>query len=157
MTLVIPESPYFEIEEFAVSGAYPYLVEPVPPIFRRWVEQLVRGALHPLRVAYAKPFRVLSGYRSEALNQAVGGSPTSQHRFAQASDIGCADPGELFRLAWEKRAELDAGQLIYYPLKGFVHIATRSLKYPVPTFFVSRTGKSYLLVDTQAEMEAAIS
>lgn len=157
MGLVIPESVYFKIEEFAVSGAHPHLVEPVPDIFRKSIERLVRGVLHPLRVAYGKSMRVLSGYRNDLLNEAVGGSPTSQHRFGQAADIGCADPGELYRLAWEMRAELDCGQIIYYPLRGFVHFATKSSRYPKPTFFVSRTGKSYQLVDTQAEMEAAIS
>lgn len=156
MGLVIPESPFFTIEEFAVSGEHPELVEPVPAIFRKSVERLVRGVLHPLRVALGRSMRVLSGYRPDALNKAVGGEPTSQHRFAQASDITCRDPGELFKLAWDKRADLDCGQIIYYPLRGFVHFATKSSKYPKPTFFVSRGPKQYQQVDTDAEIEAAI-
>lgn len=36
---------------------------------------------------YGKPIYVNSGYRSEALNKAVGGSSTSQHRLGMAADI----------------------------------------------------------------------
>lgn len=156
MGLVIPESPFFTIEEFAVSGEHPDLVQPVPDMLRKSVERLVRGCLHPLRVALGRPFKVLSGYRSPTLNQMVGGSPTSQHVFAQAADITCRDPGELFQLAWSKRADIDAGQIIYYPLRGFVHFAIKSSKYPKPTFFVSRGAKQYTLCDTDAEIAAAI-
>ena len=156
MGLVISESPYFTIEDFAVSGEHPDLVQPVPDMLRKSVERLVRGCLHPLRVALGRSMRVLSGYRSPTLNQAVGGSPTSQHVFAQASDIACRDPGELFKLAWDKRAEIDAGQIIYYPLRGFVHFATKSAKHPKPMFYVSRGPKQYTQVDTDAEIEAAI-
>lgn len=157
MAPVIPESPFFEIEEFAVSAAHPELVEPVPPTLRKFVELLVRGTLHPLRVALGRQFRVLSGYRNDALNAAVRGEATSQHRLAQAADITCRDPGELFRLAWEKRAELDCGQIIYYPLRGFVHFATKSARFPNPAFFVSRGPKSYQPVTTQAQLEAALA
>ena len=36
---------------------------------------------------YGKPIYVNSGYRSEALNKAVGGSKTSQHVLGMAADI----------------------------------------------------------------------
>lgn len=43
------------------------------------LENLVKYVLDPLREKYGKPIYVNSGYRSEALNKAVGGSKTSQH------------------------------------------------------------------------------
>lgn len=43
------------------------------------LENLVKYVLDPLRDMYGKPIYVNSGYRSEALNKAVGGSNTSQH------------------------------------------------------------------------------
>lgn len=49
--------------------------------------RLVDNVLDPLREAYGKPIRVTSGYRSEELNKAVGGSPTSDHRSGRAADI----------------------------------------------------------------------
>lgn len=51
------------------------------------LENLVKYVLDPLRDIYGKPIYVNSGYRSEALNKAVGGSNTSQHRLGMAADI----------------------------------------------------------------------
>lgn len=48
---------------------------------------LVDNILDPLREAYGKPIIVTSAYRSQKLNQAVGGSKTSQHLLGQAADI----------------------------------------------------------------------
>lgn len=52
--------------------------------------KLIDVILDPLREEYGKPITVSSGYRSEKLNKAVGGSSTSQHRCldrAAAADI----------------------------------------------------------------------
>lgn len=43
--------------------------------------------LEPVRKRYGIPFKPSSGYRSIALNEAVGGSKTSQHCFGQAVDF----------------------------------------------------------------------
>ena len=43
--------------------------------------------LQPIRDFYGKPVKVTSGYRSKALNIAVGGSQTSQHSHGEAADI----------------------------------------------------------------------
>lgn len=48
---------------------------------------LVTNVLQPLRDYLARPVRISSGYRSAAVNDAVGGSATSQHRTGQAADI----------------------------------------------------------------------
>jgi hypothetical protein len=47
-------------------------------------------ALHifqPCREHFEKPLRVTSGYRSEALNEAIGGSKKSQHSKGEALDM----------------------------------------------------------------------
>lgn len=41
----------------------------------------------PIRNHFKRPIHISSGYRSEALNKAVGGSRTSQHSTGQAMDI----------------------------------------------------------------------
>lgn len=57
------------------------------------LKELCVNVLEPLRVALGKPISVTSGYRSPALNKAVGGAvdkngkPKSQHCFGQAADI----------------------------------------------------------------------
>lgn len=49
--------------------------------------ELVDNLLDPLREAWGSAIHVNSGYRSPALNRAVGGSTTSAHSFGYAADI----------------------------------------------------------------------
>ena len=41
----------------------------------------------PVRDHFRKPIYISSGYRSEALNERIGGSKTSQHSLGQALDL----------------------------------------------------------------------
>lgn len=54
---------------------------------REALEVLVLALLDPLRELWGKPIYVNSGYRSPALNKAVGGVANSQHMKGQAADI----------------------------------------------------------------------
>lgn len=46
--------------------------------------------LEPCRAHFGKPIRPTSGYRSPALNRAIGGSPRSQHMTGNAVDFEIA-------------------------------------------------------------------
>lgn len=83
------------------------------------VKALVLNVLQPLRDAWGKALVVNSGFRSSALNEAVGGVPTSQHCKGEAADISCDEPLELARLA--VAMDLPFDQLIVYPT--FVHFS----------------------------------
>jgi len=48
---------------------------------------LANTTLQPIRDRLGYPLTITSGYRSLALNAAVGGSKTSQHVFGQAADV----------------------------------------------------------------------
>lgn len=48
---------------------------------------VAQKVFEPLRTHFNIPIRISSFYRSEALNKAVGGSKTSQHRTGEAIDI----------------------------------------------------------------------
>jgi hypothetical protein len=48
---------------------------------------LCENVLQPLRDRIGSSIRVTSGYRSEALNNAIGGSKTSDHSHGRAADI----------------------------------------------------------------------
>ena len=88
------------------------------------LEQLVDNILDPLREAYGKPIKVNSGYRCEALNVAVGGSKTSQHRYGLAADITTGSRLEnkkLFILA--KQLNLPFDQLIVEKAYSWIHIS----------------------------------
>lgn len=51
------------------------------------IYRLVQEVLDPLREELGVPIRVTSGYRSPAVNAAVGGSRTSRHMLGLAADI----------------------------------------------------------------------
>lgn len=88
------------------------------------LEQLVDNILDPLREAYGKPIKVNSGYRCEALNVAVGGSKTSQHKYGLATDITTGSRLEnkkLFILA--KQLNLPFDQLIDEKAYSWIHIS----------------------------------
>lgn len=62
---------------------------------------LVENVLEPLRIKFARPIMVNSGYRCTLLNNAVGGAKNSQHLNGKAADItaGSIDANrELFNL-----------------------------------------------------------
>jgi zinc D-Ala-D-Ala carboxypeptidase len=63
---------------------------------------VAEDVFQPLRDSFATPIYVSSGYRSEELNRAIGGSKRSQHIQGRALDLdadvfgGCSN-GEIFR------------------------------------------------------------
>jgi hypothetical protein len=134
---------HFRLSEFAVSASHPELVEPVPEAYVPHVIKLVTAVLEPIRAAWGHSLLVDSGYRSAALNKAVGGSPTSQHCLAEAADITTTDVRGLFCKLLTRAYAVPCGQVIYYPRQNFIHVALPSPHYPTPTFFVNRVPKRY--------------
>jgi zinc D-Ala-D-Ala carboxypeptidase len=59
---------------------------------------LVTNVLQPLREQWGKPIRVNSGFRSDAVNKAVKGAPTSQHCKGEAADIEADNNAGLFQM-----------------------------------------------------------
>lgn len=80
-------SPHFTLEEFTRSVAHPDI--PNVPSSGEIVKLrlLCDNILEQIRTNFGKPVTVLSGYRSKALNDAVGGAETSQHLRGEAADI----------------------------------------------------------------------
>ena len=59
---------------------------PTPQVEKN-LKNLAETILQPLREKLGKPIVINSGYRSPAVNAAVGGSATSAHRFGHAVDL----------------------------------------------------------------------
>lgn len=51
------------------------------------LKAVAENIFQPIREEFMSPIFVSSGYRSEALNEAIGGSKTSQHSTGQALDL----------------------------------------------------------------------
>jgi zinc D-Ala-D-Ala carboxypeptidase len=78
-------------------------------------KKLAENIFQPIREYFGKPIFISSGYRSEALNKAIGGSATSQHSKGEAIDIDMDGHGkptntEVFYYIKEN---LDFDQLIW--------------------------------------------
>lgn len=80
---------HFELKEFTRSSVASVRGIDNTPTFEvvDRLEELIVNILEPLRIAWGSGLRVTSGYRSEALNTAVGGSVSSVHRLGYAADI----------------------------------------------------------------------
>ena len=84
--------------------------------------------LEPLRAHFDKPVTITSGYRSEALCEAIGSKKTSQHAKGQAVDFEIAGVPNI-KIAYWLQANVDFDQLIleFYkkddPAGGWVHVS----------------------------------
>ena len=92
----------------------------------RRMHYLMEKCLDPIREAWGNPIAVNSGYRSYALNIAVGGSPSSQHLTGEAADITTGSLGGnqlLFDLIQQIGVDFD--QLIDENEYHWIHISCR--------------------------------
>ena len=120
---------HFRIEEFEASPTAKTMGidNTIPAEARRAVESLVEAVLDPLREEFAMPIYVNSGYRSAALNAAVGGVANSQHRRGEAADItsGTRDGNmRLWRLLRKMRLPVD--QAINEHNYAWIHVSHRA-------------------------------
>lgn len=88
------------------------------------LNRLVTTILDPVRAVMGVPIKVNSGYRSQAVNKAVGGVKDSQHIQGLAADIVCSDMKRLITVI-KNNGKYD--QLILEHCKGstnyWVHVS----------------------------------
>lgn len=105
---------HFTLEEMTASETAARLGYPNVPgkTETASLTNLVTHILDPLREMIGKPIAVNSGFRSVAVNKAVGGVGDSQHCLGEAADIHVTGMtiGDLF--AYIKKSGLPFDQLI---------------------------------------------
>lgn len=81
------------------------------------LRQLVIKILQPIRDAWGSSITINSAFRSEKVNKAVGGVPTSQHRLGEAADItlGSKENWKLYNLIRDmvNKGIITVGQCIW--------------------------------------------
>ena len=101
--------------------------------------------LEPVRAKFDKPITITSGYRSEALCEAIGSKKTSQHTKGEAVDFEIAGVSNLEVALWLiNNTDFDQCILEYYTGEqnsGWIHVSYKdgSNRKQVLTF----DGKSY--------------
>lgn len=107
---------------------------PTPGVLNN-LRELVINVLQPIRDHYKQPLKINSGYRSESLNTAIGGSKTSDHMQGFAADIEVVGTSNYDLAVWISN-NLKFTQVIleFYtlgdPNSGWVHVSydPKSLK-----------------------------
>lgn len=117
-------TPHFTLDELTASQAAARLgLDNTPPA--EMVAALKRTAqlLEEVRTLLGKPVLVSSGYRSPAVNRAVGGAANSAHMLGCAADFSCPSFGSPLDICREiVRSNIAFDQLIH-EFRAWVHIA----------------------------------
>lgn len=92
------------------------------------LRKLAEDVLQPIRDAWRSPIIVNSGFRSEAVNKAVGGAKNSQHRLGEAADIsigGKERNKKLFNFINKliQKGTIKVGQLIDEYNYSWIHVS----------------------------------
>lgn len=119
---------YFTIEEMTKSStatAKGIDNTPSQEILAK-LQKLIEAILDPLREWYGKPIRVNSGYRCEALNEAIGSKANnSQHLYGEAADITAGSKEENKKLFEYIKDNLPFDQLINESDFSWIHVSYR--------------------------------
>lgn len=131
-------SPHFTLAELTDSATARRLGldnTPPPEVLPRLV--FTAEMLERIRSTLGAPITITSGYRSAAVNKAVGGVTSSDHSQGHAADFVCPGFGAPFEIAKALAplvSTLGIGQVIYESFKNphtgrrseWVHVSTRT-------------------------------
>ena len=92
------------------------------------MQRLIDNLIQPMRDAIG-PIRISSGYRSKALNRAIGGSNNSQHSKAEALDLQFWKEGKMNNKViydWVIDSGIEFDQMINEFDFSWIHISLKS-------------------------------
>jgi uncharacterized protein YcbK (DUF882 family) len=145
-------SKHFWLREFLRSETASRMgrkIESPPHEIVMGLESLCLEVLEPLRESMDTPFTIISGWRPEWLNKAVGGSKNSDHMRGRAADLIVAGASNAEVCNHLKDIDLPFKQCILeFPPGGWVHISVGEAGVTPPQQFltaVKRDGNTFYL------------
>lgn len=113
----------FSVNELSAT-VQPYFNVP-GPIEELYLLRLCEVVLEPARELWGCPIGISSGYRSAAVNSAVGGAPDSQHLKGQAADIFPVGMKlvDAFRMLAQSGIPFDQAILENVGGKNWIHVS----------------------------------
>ena len=143
-------SEHFSFIELVDSKSHPELVNQNMVDARGYEKQLkyTASTLEEIRAILCVPMKITSGFRNNALNKAIGGSPTSGHTKGLCADfipIGM-DVIEAFTIIQTNRDKCPSlKKCIYESVNGskWLHIETKTEVNQPQQFFTTTNGKTY--------------
>ncbi len=109
------------------------------------LKRVCEGVLEPVRAHFGFPYSPTSGYRSPALNRAIGGAPKSQHIRGEAVDLNLPGVANTVLARWI-RDNIPFDQLILEfpdpddPAAGWVHCSLVASGYRRDVLTCTRNG-----------------
>lgn len=92
------------------------------------VDDALLAAVDAVREHLGAPITILSGYRCEKHNQAVGGEKNSFHTKGLAADLWSKKSLAELYAAISKVEAFETGGIGIYPRNGFIHVDVRGKK-----------------------------
>lgn len=106
----------YEMEKSNTAAKYK-ISNKIPAKYMENAENLIKNVLQPIRDAWGKPINISSGYRSQKVNEKVGGAKNSDHLYAAAADIkpSNGDTAGLWNLIidMKEKGKLNCRQIIW--------------------------------------------
>lgn len=125
----------FTLQEFIRSQTASRLgIDNTPPEeVKKRLKTLANAVLEPVRAHFGKPVRISSGYRSLALNDAVGSKSSSHHILGCAADFEIPGIPNIDVAMWIKKSlQFDQLLLEFFsptdPHAGWIHCSFREGK-----------------------------
>ena len=144
-------SEHFSFIELVDSKSHPELVNQNMVDARGYEKQLkyTASTLEEIRAILCVPMKITSGFRNNALNKAIGGSPTSGHTKGLCADfipIGM-EALEAYALIMDNKDKCPSlKKCIFESIKGarWLHIETKTEANQPTQFYTTTNGKNYI-------------
>ena len=140
---------HFTFDELT-STSHNELLEANRESAKSFMKQLkyIAGTLEEIRAVLGVPLRVTSGFRNNALNKAVGGSPTSGHTKGLCADViplGVDVVEAQKKIIANKDKCPSLKKCILEIVKGseWLHVEAKTEANQPTQFYVTSNGKTY--------------